>query len=161
MKIALISCTKSKMNHPAKARKMYSPSDLFSKGVAYIESSDYDRWYILSALHGLLDPDKEIEPYELSMRSLSVTERKEWTEGVLDKLDAMRISGAIPIDRIDFLCGMAYREYLVPRLGERDIDVRCPLEGLTLGQQLKFYDTQIALRKDPVLMKRFGIEEPK
>lgn len=151
------------VRYPAKARKMYHLSELFSKGVEYIESSDppYDRWFILSALHGLLDPDKEIEPYELSLKSMSVQERKEWSEKIIDKLDAMRISRAFPIRRIDFFCGLAYREYLVPRLKEKNIEIRCPLEGLTLGQMLKFYDTNLALRKDPILIKRFGIKEPK
>ena len=54
--IGLISCTKSKRDEPAPPRDLYEPSTLFQKAREYCENT-YDEWYILSAKHGLLDPD--------------------------------------------------------------------------------------------------------
>lgn len=133
MKIALISCTKLKEEFPCEAKKLYSKSTLFNKAVSYIEANDYDDWYVLSAKYGLLSKDKVVEPYDVTLNKMNIKERKCWAEMVLR--DIVKIK---PM-KVDFYAGMKYREYLVKQLKDIGILVNVPLEGLCIGEQLRFY----------------------
>ncbi len=130
-KIVLLSCVKSKKPHPAPAGVIYT-SDLFRKALVYAQSLHPDRIFILSAEHGLLDPDQRIEPYEKSLNTMGAAERKAWAERVL-----ARLSGFASLQDDDFviLAGKRYREHLVSRMRH----VSIPLEGLGIGKQLSWY----------------------
>lgn len=52
--VGLVGCTSQKLKRPAPARELYV-SSLFKKASAFAERS-CDRWYVLSAKHGLLHP---------------------------------------------------------------------------------------------------------
>jgi hypothetical protein len=54
--VGLVSCTKSKTDHSAPPKDLYEPSALFRKARRYCKDT-HDEWYILSAKHGLLEPD--------------------------------------------------------------------------------------------------------
>lgn len=58
--IYLIACCKTKAATPMPARELYR-SDLFVKSVEFAERVG-SAWYVLSAEHGLMHPDKVIEP---------------------------------------------------------------------------------------------------
>ena len=75
--LGLISCTQLKQNYPCKASEMYLPSDLFSKAYAYAEKN-YDFVAILSAKYGVLFPNDEIEPYDLTLNNMRIQQRREW-----------------------------------------------------------------------------------
>ena len=60
--IVLISCSKTKLDHPAAARDLYD-SPLFRQSRAYAVASGRP-WFILSAEHGLVGPDEWLAPYE-------------------------------------------------------------------------------------------------
>ena len=64
-KIVLISCVSKKLPHPASAQDLYV-SPLFRLNLQYARKLQPDAIYILSAKHGLLDLDTEVEPYDLS-----------------------------------------------------------------------------------------------
>lgn len=49
-------------------------SDLFRKARAYAERSA-DEWFVLSAMHGLVDPGDVVEPYDLTLNTMDVAER--------------------------------------------------------------------------------------
>ena len=83
--LGLISCTKSKQNYPCKASEMYSNSNLFRKAYAYA-TKNYDFVAILSAKYGLLFPDDEIEPYNLTLNNMKPLQRKEWAKKVFDQM---------------------------------------------------------------------------
>ena len=60
--VGLVSCVKTKRPEPTVPKDLYT-SDYFRKMRQYAEQ-EHDDWWILSAKHGLLDPDGEpIEPY--------------------------------------------------------------------------------------------------
>src|SRR4051812_25061529 len=107
MKIGLVSCTKLKADYPCNVRAMYQKSTLFKKAVNFIEQRDYDKWYVLSAKYGLLNPDDVIEPYDLTLNNMKVLERKKWSELVLKQIENLQLS----ITEIDFYAGVKYREY--------------------------------------------------
>lgn len=69
MKIALVSCSKSKQCYPCKACEMYMPSSLFRYSYQYAKKYA-DKVYILSAKHGLLRENMIIEPYDLLEHNL-------------------------------------------------------------------------------------------
>jgi len=61
-RVVLIGCVKGKLDRPAPARDLYI-SDLFALRRRYAEASGHP-WGVLSALHGVLDPDRVIAPYD-------------------------------------------------------------------------------------------------
>lgn len=72
--LVLVSCVKNKLSNPAAARDLYT-SDWFRKVRTLIEAQGAS-WFILSALHGLVHPDTVIEPYELTLNTMRVAERR-------------------------------------------------------------------------------------
>lgn len=74
-KVALVSCVKTKRDEPAAPRNLYI-SSYFQKMRDYAEQN-YDDWWILSAKHGLLDPDGDpIEPYDETLSGARVAKRR-------------------------------------------------------------------------------------
>ncbi len=129
MRIALVACGKGKRDHPAPARDLYSGA-LFRKASAYCEAT-YDRWYILSAKHGLVDPETVVAPYDLSLSHLDRAERGAWAERVAEDLRRLDV-----LDAAFFLhAGEKYARPLEPLLGE----AHRPLRGLGIGKQLAWY----------------------
>ena len=91
-------------------------------------------WYILSAEHGLLDPEKVIPPYEKTLNRMGVDDRRNWGDTVLASLQKVISPG----DRIVFLAGERYREFLEDALTEAGVQVEVPMQGLTIGRQLQW-----------------------
>jgi hypothetical protein len=56
---------------PREARDLYA-STTFSEARRYAEQKA-DNWYILSALHGLLDPSLVIPPYECTLNDMPIS----------------------------------------------------------------------------------------
>jgi cytoplasmic iron level regulating protein YaaA (DUF328/UPF0246 family) len=134
--LGLISCTKKKQNYPCKASEMYSASDLFRKAYKYC-TKKYDDVAILSAKYGILYPAEEIEPYNLTLKNMSVDQVKKWSEEVfqqfLIKVDLRDLG------KVYFHAGKRYREYLIPMLEKMDIECEVPLKNLGIGKQKAWY----------------------
>jgi cytoplasmic iron level regulating protein YaaA (DUF328/UPF0246 family) len=128
-KIILISCVSQKRSYQSKAKDLYI-SALFKKNLAYARRMNPDAIYILSAKYGLIDLDAEIEPYNLTLNTMSTGEIRSWADMVQQQL---RQVADLQDDHFIFLAGMKYRKYLLPYLKSYQI----PLEGLTIGKQLQ------------------------
>ena len=126
--IYLISCVKSKLPYPAKARNLYV-STLFKLSLKYAQQQTPDAIYILSAKYGLLPLDTVIAPYELTLNTMSTSERRHWAKGVVAQL---REGTDLEKDLFVFLAGKKYREFLLPELKKFDV----PFKGLTFGKLL-------------------------
>ena len=61
-KIALVACGSQKTEVPGIVELLYM-GDLFTKSRRYTIANS-DRWFILSAKHGLVSPDEPLEPYD-------------------------------------------------------------------------------------------------
>jgi len=134
--LGLISCTKSKRNYSCPAKEMYSASELFRKAYDYC-IKNYDHVAMLSAKYGLLLPHEKIDPYDLTLKSMSESEQKKWAEKALSQL-----SSKLPmtdISRVFFHAGLAYRTHLVKLLEEQGTPCIVPLEGLSIGEQMAWY----------------------
>jgi hypothetical protein len=128
----LVACVSKKRAEPCPARELYC-SAWFRAARRYVEATK-NPWFILSARHGLVRPDARIAPYEASLTGLIAPQRWQWTENVVaDIMLAVRAG-----DRVDILAGERYREFLVPALSARRINVAVPLKGLGIGQQLRW-----------------------
>lgn len=133
MKIALVSCSKNKKEITCIAEEMYSESTLFKKATTYLKTQNYDKWFILSAKYGLLEPDEQIEPYDVTLNNMSSPEIKKWAERVNQQLNQYKII------TVDFYAGDRYRKFLIPLLEESGIKCDVPLKGMGIGQQLQYY----------------------
>src|SRR3954449_3905457 len=83
-RVGLVGCVKSKRTTPALARHLYT-SALFDGRRRWVEQT-CDRWFVLSALHGLVGPDEVLAPYDTTLKDASRPEREEWSRRVLADL---------------------------------------------------------------------------
>ena len=129
-KIVLISCVSKKLPNKSKAQDLYI-SPLFRYNLEYAKSLKPDKIFILSAKHGLLNLDEEIEPYNETLNEMNSNEVKEWANSVLNELSKVC---DIKKDEFIFFAGDKYRKYLISHINNYKI----PLKGLGIGKQLKY-----------------------
>lgn len=128
----LVSCVRTKLSRPAAAKDLYA-SDWFHKARACVECVG-DEWRILSAKYGAIHPDDEIRPYDRTLKSMPVVERRAWAQDVLETIE----SPLARAETVVFLAGERYREFLEPALLKRGFTVEVPMRGLSQGRQLSW-----------------------
>ncbi len=148
-KICLVSCASSKRNKKSPAKNLYV-SPLFNKSREFAVRH-FDRWFILSAKHHLIDPDAHIDPYEKTLNKMSASERAEWARKVYQQL----VQQTSPNDEITFLAGMRYRERLEGLLHQRGNKVFVPMRGLSIGKQLQWLSQQNNRQSDKQAVEVF------
>lgn len=131
-RIALVSCVKTKGNSAVAAKDMYI-SQLFLGMRRYAEQNA-DAWFILSAEHGVLQPDQVIAPYERTLRTMPKLDRMAWDERVKKQLQELLPTSAVVV----FLAGVRYREGVVPFLKNHGYNIEIPMEGKKFGPQLRW-----------------------
>lgn len=134
-RIGLVSCTKAKLDRLAPAHELYSRSDLFQKAARYCEAH-YDEWLILSAKYGLVSPAQVLEPYDVTLKTMSRREQTEWGHRVAEQL---RELGDV---EFEIHAGLAYTW----PLEDAGIELRKPLEGLSIGKRKQWYLRQERVR---------------
>ena len=131
-KIGFVSCVSQKLPYAAPARDLYT-SALFTKARLYVQKH-CDEWFILSAKYGLLTPDDNIEPYDVTLNTMPATDRRQWAQHVLPDIHANTNVG----DVLVFLAGQKYRQYLIPLLEASGYQIEVPMQGLGIGKQLQW-----------------------
>lgn len=134
----LIPCAATKQPGRHQAKDLYV-SDLFKKARAYAEQKA-DQYFILSAKHGLLEPDDELNAYEKTLNKMSRAARSAWSSEVFADLRLIIGAG----DHVIILAGEKYREQLPDRLKKLGATVEIPLQGLGIGKQLQWLKKKIA-----------------
>lgn len=132
-RICLVSGSKSQMKTRALADRLYT-STLFQRASRYAVEK-CDRWFILSARHGLVAPGQVIEPYDIGFNDLSDQERFEWAQNVMQFLLRERITTH---DTLILLASKSVREYLVPVLESRRLRFEIPIEGMNAVEQMRW-----------------------
>ena len=130
--VYLISCVSKKRDVPAPAKDLYE-SELFHRARAYVEASGRP-WFILSAKHGLVAPGEVIAPYDETLNTMGVADRRAWAEKVQAQMDE-RLPAA---ERIVVFAGQRYREFLMAYLRRRATKVEVPMKHLGIGEQLSW-----------------------
>ena len=136
--IGLVGCSSAKLSRPAPARELYT-SPLFRKASTYAELT-CARWFILSAKHGLLNPDQVVEPYDVKLGTNARTSPPihEWADRVRGQL-ATELADT-PRAVLVTLAGVQYQTVLRPC----QWPFRIPMKGLGIGQQLGWLTDQLA-----------------
>jgi len=122
----LIACSNAKLDKPAQARDLYQ-GQTFKFAMRAAERAEA-QVLILSALHGVVHPFAEYQPYNLALCNMTKAERRDWAEIVQAQLQAL---GAQERE-ITVLAGSHYATAV-----EGFPNVRLPLKGQGIGQQLK------------------------
>lgn len=133
--VVLVGCVKSKTAHGAPAKDLYT-SDYFAKMRSYAETSGRP-WFILSAEHGLVDPDEWLEPYDCYLPNTSREYRSEWGRKVAAQLE--QAIGTLNNVVIDIHAGSVYVESASAALLPQGAVVIDQLEGLSFGRRLSWY----------------------
>jgi hypothetical protein len=129
-RIAFVSCVKTKSTTPELAERLYiSPWFRMAREWA---RRNAERWFILSAEHGLLSPDTLVAPYETTLNRMAIEDRKRWSSHVAWQMDELNVKGDLAV----VLAGERYREFLMNQLVIRFENVKVPMKGLMMGQQL-------------------------
>lgn len=118
--VGLVSCVKTKRDSPATPKDLYT-SAYFEKMRSYAEQN-HDDWWILSAKHGLLDPDGDpIEPYDETLTGARVSEKREWASRVATQLDEQGLlsKGTTLV----LHAGKDYYEELLPHLEKTGVSI--------------------------------------
>lgn len=136
--VALVSCVKLKQEPAAPAAELYV-SPLFRASRAYAERLGVP-WWVLSAEHGLLAPDTVIAPYERTLKTMRVDERRAWGARVAEQLERVLLPGTTVV----LLAGRAYSEPLVPHLERLGCVWDDPMKGLGLGRHQTWLKRQLA-----------------
>lgn len=141
-KIILIACVSQKGNKKAKAKDLYI-SQLFKTTLAFANRQNPDKIFILSALHHLLDIDKEIEPYNVTLSNVPKAKRKPelkiltpsekivWGKKVVGQL-----SEQTDLQNDEFII-LAGQEYIKPIINSIP-HLTNPLNGLRQGERVNF-----------------------
>jgi hypothetical protein len=138
--IGLVSCVKTKRDEPASPQDLYT-SDYFEKMRSYAEQT-HDDWWILSAKHGLLDPDGDpIDPYDETLSGARVARKREWAKHVAEQLDE---AGLLSDDvTLVIHAGKDYYEELLPLIQESGVSIEIPTEGLAIGETKAWYKERL------------------
>lgn len=139
--VGLVSCVKTKREEPAAPRDLYT-SAYFEKMREYAEK-EHDEWWILSAKHGLLDPDgTEVAPYEETLTTAGKATQRQWAQTVFGELEEQSL--LTENSCLVLHAGTAYYEELLPLLEETAVgEIQIPCEGLQIGHRLAWYNDRI------------------
>jgi hypothetical protein len=137
--IGLVTCTEEKLDKPAHPEDLYSASTLFNRMRRYCEDV-HDRWYILSAKHGLLEPrDEVVSPYNVTLKTASAAEKKDWAKSVFRSLQDRNPEG----DTVYFYAEPDYYSELLPLLDEAGIKYERPLRGLSVDEFEDWFNNKL------------------
>ena len=147
-RIVLIACASQKKKIKSPAKDLYI-STLFKYSLRDAFSMNPDKVYILSALHHLLDLDKEIEPYDVTLSNvpkskrrpglkiLNPEEKEIWGKEVIHMLS---MQSDLQYDKFIVLAGQEYIKPIKEHI--RYLDDR--LHGLPQGKRVAYLKNHIS-----------------
>lgn len=138
--VYLVSCVGKKLATPAAAQDLYA-SEWFLRARRYVKATGCP-WFVLSAKYGLVASDKVLPPYEHTLNTKGIAERRAWARHVQQQMDTQ----LPPTQRIAIFAGKRYREFLLPYLQRRCPQVEVPMETLAIGEQLSWFGHHTAAR---------------
>jgi Family of unknown function (DUF6884) len=144
-RVAFVSCVKTKSATPVPAEHLYT-SPWFRMAREYVRRNA-DRWFILSAEHGLLDPTTMTRPYDTTLNSMGAMDRRAWVNGVIAQMKAQDVRGR----RLLILAGQVYRSGLMQFLWTRFTAQRVARSGAVVVEDQLFRailaDDQLGVRQ--------------
>lgn len=157
-RVILVGCVAGKLDRPAPAADLYV-SALFVKRRAYAEAAGVP-WFIVSALHGLLAPDRMVQPYDSTIADLpAVMQRpRSWAERMWASRVACGLRHELGFERgmnvhgltIELHAGRGYVDLLLRELTSPTFgwQLDLPVRGLQIGEQLAWYNARAGTDSD-------------
>ena len=120
-----LSCSKSKLNNKAPARELYT-GQLFKKAVTWAERHGH-HWFVISALHGLVRADQELDPYNFTVKDWrGARERESWAHRTItSELTRYAAKGSHAF----LIMPTRYRTYIETELHRQAITYENPVAG--------------------------------
>jgi len=129
VRVALVGCGTRKRSSPCLARDLYI-GPLTRSAIRYAAQAA-DEFWILSALYGLLDPDRVIEPYDRRLPT-RLRERLSWGSHTSSALAGEYAGLDVSVEVL------AGADYAGAVSFPRHWAVSFPLEHLSIGQRLRW-----------------------
>jgi hypothetical protein len=143
-RVLLLGCVKQKRTTVQAAKDLYC-SRLWKARRAFAEGSA-DPWFVVSALHGLVDAEEPIGPYDLGLSHLKPAERQRWGRAVVASLEHR--FGNIDGMTFELHAGRAYRRILEPLLLAGGATVDAPTAAVAgVGAQIAWYSRHLPERR--------------
>jgi hypothetical protein len=133
--VLLIGCVKSKRTQPSEAKDLYD-SPLWDRRRRFAEASGLP-WVILSAEHGIVDPEEVIAPYDQALAEQTLEYRSRWGIRVVAQLGE-RFGDLMGLT-FELHAGRAYGDPIEPLLRAAGATLVRPLVGLAQGGHLQWY----------------------
>lgn len=130
--VALVSCGRKKADKACAAHRLYT-STLFQYQYRYAKYHT-DTVYILSALHGIVHPNKRLEPYNVCLSDLDKPKRRLWSLGVAAQLVGLGIA----TEPLLLLTGQEYLGFLSYIKPTRVINPYSSLTCSKFGYRIQF-----------------------
>lgn len=149
--VALIGCGKAKRDTTAPAKDLYTGT-LFRLARAWAETHA-DRWLVISAAHGLVEPQRVLEPYDRTLAGKSfdaVSQFCFWCQADYARL--LMDLGGRP-QKITILAGKHYVSPLLKFTAIAHANYELPLSGLGIGDRQKWLRTQ---SRSPLVQHTFS-----
>jgi len=135
-RIGLVGCVKKKHHQPRPAKDLYQ-SPLFTGRRNFVEQS-CDEWWILSAEHGLVNPNDLLAPYDVTLSNAGKEEKERWAARVVTAINQQ--IQPVRGDIFEIHAGANYRDFgLIDALENLGCTIENPTEKMQIGKQLKFY----------------------
>ena len=95
--------------------------------------------FILSAKHYLVPLNKELAPYDQTLKEMPKDQKEAWGEEVIKQMKSKNIDPNK--NKFIFLTGTEYMKPLLKYIPESNIET--PLEGKRMGERMKWLNSQI------------------
>lgn len=158
--VAIIPCTNQKSNIPGRARDVWSGAH-FQLTLAHAERY-YDKIMVLSYKYGLIDPDFEIEPYDINIKDSSIKDKLEWWWQLRPQIQ--ELCNTKP-DLISIYTGSYERDRIIKEFVNNGIEnLTIPWKGLGIGERMSIvYDDIPPFTEEEFKAGKykFVLEEPK
>jgi hypothetical protein len=113
---------------------------MFKKTLEYGKSLQPDKMFILSAKHHLVPLNKELEPYDKTLKEMPADEKEKWGDETVKQMKSHGLN--LNKDKFIFLTGSEYMKPLTKYIPDSNIEK--PMEGRRMGERLKWLNTQIS-----------------
>jgi hypothetical protein len=113
---------------------------MFKKTLEYGKSLQPDKMFILSAKHHLVPLNKELDPYDKTLKEMPADEKEKWGDETVKQMKSHGLN--LNKDKFIFLTGSEYMKPLTKYIPDSNIEK--PMEGRRMGERLKWLNTQIS-----------------
>lgn len=140
MTLLIVSCGKVKRSRPAPAADLYI-GPLFKDARRHATERRIP-WLIFSALHGLVEPTRILDPYDMSMISRITgdqADRAAYMAQLRDQLAAALAQHRA--DQVELHAGADYADAL-RAVAPPHLDIYEPMKGYEIGERRRWYKQQ-------------------